>query len=116
MVRADVIGYLVLNNLYAQRVGLPDQLTQRFQVAEAVFNCVIIDRVITVVVRVWTPRLSAAVYAVPVVVPGGQPERRYTELFEICKVVNDAPQVAAMKATRVVSIVCLARRVCGRIP
>ena len=38
MLRADVIRHLVLNNLYAERMGFLDQLAQRRQIAEAIFD------------------------------------------------------------------------------
>ena len=69
MLRADVICHLVLNDLYAECVRLLDQLAQRRQIAEAIFDGVVIDGVIAVIVSVWTPGLIAAVQAVPVVVP-----------------------------------------------
>ncbi len=85
MLRADVIRHLVLNDLYTERMRLLDQLAQRRQIAEAIFDGVVIDRVIAVVVSVWTPGLVAAIHAIPVVVPGSQPECSDAEIFQIRK-------------------------------
>ena len=100
---------LVLDDLDAERVGLPYQLAQCRQVAETIFNGVIIDRVIAVIVRVRTPRLSAPIETVPVVVPGRQSESGDAEILEIWELIDDAAQIAAMKRARVVSIVCFGR-------
>src|SRR5688572_20669640 len=69
MLRAHVIGDLILNDFQAERMRLVDELAQGCEVAETIVNCEVIDRVITVVVSVRAPRLVATVNAVPVVVP-----------------------------------------------
>ena len=69
MLRTDVICDLVLNDFYAGGMRFLDQFAQCREITKAVFNCVIIDRVIAVIIRVRTPRLAAAIDAVPVVGP-----------------------------------------------
>src|SRR6185369_5674366 len=70
MLRADVIRHLVLNDLDTHRVRSLDQLAQYHEIAEVIFDSVIVDRVIAVIVGVWAPRFIATVYGVRVVVPG----------------------------------------------
>jgi hypothetical protein len=45
------------------------QLAERRHIAKTIFNSVIIDCVISVVVSVWAPRFVTALYSVPIVVP-----------------------------------------------
>ena len=96
-------------------MGLPDQLAQRREIAKAIFDRVVIDRVIAVIVSIRAPGLIATIHAVPVVVPRRQPQCSDAELFEIRQMVDDAAQVAAMKRAWIVAIVCLRRCVSRRV-
>ena len=46
------------------------------------------------VVSIWTPRFIANVYAVPVVIPGSQPQSGYPKVLEVLQVIDDAAQIA----------------------
>jgi hypothetical protein len=50
MLGTDVICDLVLNDFYAERVCRLDQFTQCCEVTKPVFNRVIVDRVIAVII------------------------------------------------------------------
>ena len=115
VLRPDVVGDLILYHLHAERVGLFDQLAQGRHVAEAVFDGVVIDGVVAVVVGVRAPRVLAAVEAVPVVVPRRRPDGGDAEVFEVGQAVDDAAQVAAVPRARVAAVVGLGRRVRGRV-
>src|SRR5436305_13696507 len=79
--RADVIRYLILYRLEAKRVRTLDQFAQRLKRTEAIFDAVIINRVIAVIIGARTPGLVARRHADPVVIPRRQPQRRHAELF-----------------------------------
>ena len=115
MSRANMIRHLVLNYLQTQRVSFLDQLTQRLHIAKAIFDRVIIDRVVAVIVSAWTPGTIAVVHAVPIVVPGIQPERSHAKVLEIAELIDNAAQIAAMKGARILSIVGGGRRIGRRI-
>src|SRR5438876_6529918 len=120
MAGADMIRYLILNHFQSPRVGLPYQLLEDLEVAEAIFNCVIVYGVIAVIVGIWTPGLVAGVYSVPIVVPGCQPECSHAEVFEVRKVIDNAAQITAVKCPWIPAIVRfwgrISRRVVCRIP
>src|SRR5262245_32230344 len=104
MMRANVIGDLVLNDPQTECMSLLDQLAKCFKIAESILNLVKVDSVIAVIVGVWTPWLVAFIKAVPVVVPGTQPQCRNAEVLEIWQVIDDAAQITAVIRTQVCSV------------
>src|SRR6185295_11009867 len=96
-------------------MSLLDEILERVKVTEMILNAVVIDRVITMIVSVWTPWLSTTVQAVPVVVPGGQPNCSYSQVLEIGQLVDDAFQIPTVIRTRVISIIGFWWRVGGDV-
>src|SRR5882762_8329799 len=100
-----MICHLVLNYFQPEGVRLFNQLTKRGQVAKMIFNAVVIDGVIAVVISIWAPGLIALIDAVPVVIPGSQPQGGNTKLFQVRKMIDHATQIATVIGTWVVSII-----------
>ena len=115
VLRADVVCDLVLNDLDSEGVRALYKFAQGLHRAEAVFDRVVVVGVVAVVVGVRTPRLATAVDAVPVVVPGREPDGRDAQLFQVRQAVDDAAEVAAVPRARVASVVRFRRSACGRV-
>src|SRR6266481_3367788 len=105
MMRANMICHLVLNYFQPEGVCLFNQLPKRGQVAKMIFNAVVIDCVITMVISIRAPGLIALIDAVPVVIPRSQPQGGNTEFLQVRKMIDHTAQIATVIGTWVVSIV-----------
>ena len=92
-----------------RRFDHPAQIGKR---PEMIFHAVIINRAITVITRIRTPRLIASRRLVRIVIPRCQPNRRYAQLFEIRHFRRDAFEIAAVPRTRICAVnIFIIRRV-----
>src|SRR3989442_4946177 len=80
-----------------------------------IFYTVVIDRVIAMIVGIRAPGLIAGVHAIPVVVPGCQPQRGYSQLLEIGKMIDDAAKVAPVISAWVAAVLRRRTRICGGV-
>ena len=73
-------------------------------IAKTIFDGVIINRMIAVIISVRTPRLVAVIHAIPVVVPGREPKSGHAQFFQIRKMIDDSAKIAAMISARIFAI------------
>src|SRR6267142_2394462 len=105
MVRANMICHLVLNYFQTEGMRLFDQLLKCGEVSEMIFNAVVIDGVITMVISVRAPGFIALIDAVPVVVPRSQPQGGDTKLLQVRKIIDHAPQIATVIGAWILTII-----------
>src|SRR4030095_549981 len=66
------------------------------------------------IIGVWTPELVALVYAIPVVVPGSQPDCGNAEIFQVGQVVDHPSKIATVIGARILPVIRLSWRICWR--
>src|SRR5258705_7473890 len=105
MVRPNVICHLVLNYFQPEGVCLFNQFPKRGQVAKMIFNAVVIDCVITMVISIRAPGLIALIDSIPVVIPRSQPQGGDTKLLQVRKMIDHTAQIATVIGSWIVPIV-----------
>src|ERR1035441_1511325 len=106
MIRAGVIGHLILNDLDAHGMGLVDQFAELVERAEVLLDGIVVHGAVSVVVGDGAVAIGFAfVAAVGVVVDGSEPERGDAERFQVGQVLDDAFAIAAMVVAALGTIV-----------
>src|SRR6266850_140794 len=82
-----------------------DELLKRGEVSKMIFNAVVIDGVITMVISIGAPGFIALINAVPIVIPWSQPQGRDTKLLQVRKMIDYAPQITSVIGAWIVPII-----------
>src|SRR6266480_4663253 len=81
-----------------------DELLKRGEVSKMIFNAVVIDGVITMVISIGAPGFIALINAVPIVIPWSQPYGGHSQILEVLKMVDNASQIATVIGAWIIPI------------
>src|SRR6266550_3198212 len=84
---------------------LLDEFLKRGEVSKMIFNAVVIDGVITMVISIGAPGFIALINAVPIVIPWSQPQGRDTKLLQVRKMIDYTPQITSVIGAWIVAII-----------